>query len=701
MKFFPSELIDDRYRVISLLNDGDASRVYLALDQLLQIKVVVKHLFLGHHDAELSERFNREARALSGLSDKNIVRVHRYGFLKDSSPFIVLDYVEGVTLRQLLESAPLPLNDATKLAIQIVHALRAAAQHGIVHRDLKPENILVKESSLEVCLIDFGLCKQIEVQESDATITVRWKTGPGVSLGSPAYMSPEQCLKQEADSRSDIYSFGLIFYEMLVGEQAFFQAENMMELFKMQINQMVPALSNRYDSPDSTMRALDNIIAACCSKNKENRPTCDSLLDSLGNLLPAPDGWSLSQFKKVKVRTKSDKKSRRLYVLGATVILVLATALVYLHLVPSGKSVNKGNPIELAFSEARKGNGEKAVQIISLHNFGNEENETETIYQLFLVLRESDPSSAADCAILWINRATEQSVRKIPMKDSTPISSTTLAEADELSTFLRSHVKTLALWKKVNGVLSRDVIFGEEAADALRCLNTANLFFLRAHSALHLRTKITQAYVENHNIASDLCAGTRFTFLKLYPKPLNLRTLDPEFKGFEEETKLCASLADRFEIHMGSFYGHLFLAEIALSRAQLEEADNEYKLCLHAAGTTGLEDAEYDTLLDLISDRADAYFLSDQGQTKLENLQATIAKLVDIQKTFPRMNNVRAARECLKKAEFFEHYYRACVFQIKHQNRNLEEQLSLCKRLSKETSLSERILKKLETQSTS
>ena len=212
------------YRIVSLLGAGGMGEVYLAEDPRLGRKVALKLLpkhFTG--DADRVRRFQREARAASALNHPNIVTIFDIGQV-ESTHFLATEYIEGETLRERLSRSMLSTAEAVDLAIQTGSALSAAHDAGIVHRDLKPENIMVRRDGY-VKVLDFGLAKLTEKPQdpttSDAPTRVNSDTNPGVVLGTVAYMSPEQARGLALDSRSDIFSLGVVLYELIAGSLPF------------------------------------------------------------------------------------------------------------------------------------------------------------------------------------------------------------------------------------------------------------------------------------------------------------------------------------------------------------------------------------------------------------------------------------------------------------------------------------------------
>ena len=221
-------LIDDPYigqtiaetsRILELLGSGAYGTVYKArqmpLDRLVAVKIMQPQLV---SDLDKVRRFEREARALSQLVHPNIVGIYDYGLLP--SPYMIMEYVDGRQLAYELSLGALPFETIVSIGAQVCAALQNAHEQNVVHRDLKPSNIMLLGNRDEACtvkILDFGLAKLLE--ENDAAAPALTKSGE--IIGSPPYMSPEQCLGKPLDRRSDIYSLGCILYEMLTGERPF------------------------------------------------------------------------------------------------------------------------------------------------------------------------------------------------------------------------------------------------------------------------------------------------------------------------------------------------------------------------------------------------------------------------------------------------------------------------------------------------
>jgi len=212
------------YRIVSKIGVGGMGEVYLAEDTHLERQVALKVLRAEiAEDEERVRRFIQEAKAASALNHPNILTVYEIGHLENSR-YIATELIKGETLRDRLRGGPLPLRETLDVALQVAAALNAAHEAGIVHRDIKPENIMLRDDGLAKVL-DFGLAKLTEKKSetisSEDVTRVHVKTSPGLVMGTVAYMSPEQARGKEIDSRSDIWSLGVVIYEMLTRRTPF------------------------------------------------------------------------------------------------------------------------------------------------------------------------------------------------------------------------------------------------------------------------------------------------------------------------------------------------------------------------------------------------------------------------------------------------------------------------------------------------
>jgi predicted Ser/Thr protein kinase len=234
------------YEILALIGVGGMGEVYKARDERLDRIVAVKV-----SNEKFSERFGREARAVAALNHPHICTLYDVG-----PNYLVMEYIEGQPLK-----GPLPLDQVLKYASQICDALDAAHHKGITHRDLKPANILLTKSGVK--LLDFGLAKMQPAVASEETVTAAL-TGKGYIVGTLQYMSPEQLQGREADARSDIFSFGLVLYEILTGKRAF-EGSSPASVIGAILEREAPSVA------DVAPQALDRTLRRCLQKDPENR----------------------------------------------------------------------------------------------------------------------------------------------------------------------------------------------------------------------------------------------------------------------------------------------------------------------------------------------------------------------------------------------------------------------------------------------
>jgi len=258
-----------QYEIRAKVGAGGMGEVYRAHDSRLGRDVAIKVLprEVAGDEARL-RRFEQEARATSALNHPNILTVHDIG-AHEGAPFIVSELLEGQELRAILRRGALPIARALDYTQQIASGLAAAHAKGIVHRDLKPENVFITNDGL-VKILDFGLAKLSEVEaarESDDETALRAQTTPGAVMGTAGYMSPEQARGGEIDARSDIFSLGVVLYEMVAGRTPF-QGANTIEMLAAILHQEPPAL--RQFAPD-VPASLERIINKAIRKDPGER----------------------------------------------------------------------------------------------------------------------------------------------------------------------------------------------------------------------------------------------------------------------------------------------------------------------------------------------------------------------------------------------------------------------------------------------
>ena len=259
-----------KYKIQTKLGAGGMGEVFLAHDEQLDRQVVLKFLssqFLDNQ--ELLQRFKQEARAASALNHPNIITIYEIGE-SNGQWFIATEYIKGKTLRELLKYSSLTVNQVIKICQQIVNALVAAHEAGIVHRDIKPENIMLRDDGL-VKVLDFGLAKLIEEKkeelDTEAMTRAQVKTSVGLILGTLAYMSPEQARGVAIDNRTDIWSVGVVLYEMLTGHSPF-EGETTSDIIAAILKTEVNSVTN---FKEKVPPALELIISKALEKDKEKR----------------------------------------------------------------------------------------------------------------------------------------------------------------------------------------------------------------------------------------------------------------------------------------------------------------------------------------------------------------------------------------------------------------------------------------------
>ena len=213
------------YKIVKKIGSGGMGEVYLAKDKKLDRKVAIKILNeqFSRDESNLN-RFISEAKAASALNHPNILTIHEIGEAEDAN-FIVSEFIEGETLREIIRASSLSLAETLEISIQITDALSAAHKAHLVHRDIKPENIMIRPDGY-VKILDFGLAKlgraaKQTLVDLEATTVKQNETAKGVIMGTVNYMSPEQAKGEKVDERTDIFSFGVVIYEMLTGRTPF------------------------------------------------------------------------------------------------------------------------------------------------------------------------------------------------------------------------------------------------------------------------------------------------------------------------------------------------------------------------------------------------------------------------------------------------------------------------------------------------
>jgi serine/threonine protein kinase/Tfp pilus assembly protein PilF len=270
----------NRYKILEILGKGGMGEVYLAQDTKLGRKVALKLLstYLSG-DGDRLRRFEQEAHAASALSHANVCVVHEVGEAEGGRHYIVMEYIEGLTLRERMAESRMKISEVLDAAVQVASALTAAHQAGVVHRDIKPDNVIVRPDGY-LKVLDFGLAKLTERPafhaDSEAATRAQVRTNPGMVMGTIQYMSPEQARGKEVDARTDIWSFGVMLYEMVTGRVPF-EGETPSHVIVSLIESEPPLLTTYPEVPAE----LGRIVNKALRKNREERyqTTRDLVLD--------------------------------------------------------------------------------------------------------------------------------------------------------------------------------------------------------------------------------------------------------------------------------------------------------------------------------------------------------------------------------------------------------------------------------------
>ncbi len=294
------DVLSDRYELEELVGTGGMSSVFRAHDRLLDRKVALKILH-DHYlaDADYVERFRREARAVAALSHPNIVTVIDRGE-HEGKQFIVFEYVAGENLKQLIKRrGPAPVSTALELGIQIARGLSFAHQQGLVHRDVKPQNVLLNGNG-EAKVTDFGIARSLDVQHG--------MTQTGTVLGTSDYIAPEQAQGQRVDEHTDVYSLGIVLYELLTNEVPF-PGENFVAVAMRHINEPPPSIRDK--RPDVSPR-LEAAIHRAMAKVPEDRfQTMVDFCQELDACLHESEGTQVMASLPKQKRARAPRGARR------------------------------------------------------------------------------------------------------------------------------------------------------------------------------------------------------------------------------------------------------------------------------------------------------------------------------------------------------------------------------------------------------
>jgi serine/threonine protein kinase len=322
------KVIGGHYEILSLIGLGGMSTVYRARHQLLDRDVAVKFLALGRQfDSKALQRFQEEAKAAVGLQHTNICGTREFGITEDGVPFLVMDYIEGTSLGDVLrEERTLSEQKVIEIILGVCAGLKHAHDNRVIHRDIKPANIMLtknRNGDNEVKIVDFGIAKLMRDDDSGPNLTQT-----GEVFGTPKYMSPEQCHGSKVDARGDIYALGCILFEMLSGN-APFHNESAIQILFAHVNSEPPSLGTNVG------KDLRAVVEECLQKDPTSR--YQSMSDLMADLEAIKAGN-----KPLHANTKTGQYK---ILLGA--ILAIFSVLVVLTITLSSLTINRNNETKL------------------------------------------------------------------------------------------------------------------------------------------------------------------------------------------------------------------------------------------------------------------------------------------------------------------------------------------------------------------
>jgi serine/threonine-protein kinase len=300
------------YHLIRQIGRGGMGEVYLARDTRLERQVALKLLPPRFtEDAHRLQRFRQEARAASSLNHPNIITIHEIGEVATetgAAHFIATEYIEGHTLRDLIQEGGLKLSEALEVAIQAAGALSAAHEAGITHRDIKPENIMLRHDGY-VKVLDFGLAKLNESLAASERFS-EVETDPGIVLGTVSYMSPEQARGLDTDGRSDIFSFGVVFYEMLTTRRPFIGETPADVIASLLGQEPQPLATHNSDFPVELQSLIDQTLAKDRSKRFQTARELRRALKAVKKKLASADDFTTRAFSGVSLLGQRSRRAK-------------------------------------------------------------------------------------------------------------------------------------------------------------------------------------------------------------------------------------------------------------------------------------------------------------------------------------------------------------------------------------------------------
>lgn len=370
---FVGTVIAGHYRVTEVLGQGGWSVVYKAHHETINNRQVAIKILHSHlvRDKDKVLRFQREAEAAMSLTHPQVASVYDYGVLPEGQPFIVMEYLSGIALSDVIqERGALPIEEALAIGKQVCLGLSNAHERNVIHRDIKPSNIfLTKDGNGDtvVKILDFGLAKIMTPDEAEKNLTQT-----GETMGTPDYMSPEQCLGMTLDARTDIYTLGYVMYEMLTGKQAV-QGKNTYESMNLHIYEMPPAFGQA--NPNAKVPDLiEAAVFKALEKNPDNRyQTALEFRDALERAA-AQKEHALDSFRKmlwsVKRRNLHPKKRQKKYqdpiMIAVSCVVAVAAAAIVLKTIEVTNTQKAQQQLNVTGNAAESW---KSINALAIHAF--------------------------------------------------------------------------------------------------------------------------------------------------------------------------------------------------------------------------------------------------------------------------------------------------------------------------------------------